>query len=331
MEKGSVRCLLQGSEGSLRLWEEDCFCHLAFLFIPCILRPRLILLRIKNPVMRDSSFPNWKHLLALAGIYLGGTIIGSIPAVAIALSNGLEFDDSDLQNALAQTAPIAMGLPLVLCIYYGWSKLGKPKWTLGFENVSLMPGVLAVVGTLLVANGVTMIAEYLPFYESFVEMMQDAMVPGLGMAIAVVLVAPIFEEALLRGVVLRGYLRKVSPTKAIVFSGLLFGIMHLHPVHVFFASIVGFALGYVYYRTRSLGLVILIHFINNGISYFLGLQDMPDSSEELLGVGTAGVFAVALLLTVLGVLTLWYLGKKYPLVQAPPGETKEIDPALAAQ
>ncbi|WP_020570235.1 CPBP family intramembrane glutamic endopeptidase [Neolewinella persica] len=280
--------------------------------------------------MRDPSFPNWKHLLALVAIYFGGTILGSIPAVAIAMAKGgIELDQGDLQAAISQTAPIAMGLPLVLCIIYGWRKLGKPKWTLGFENVGLMPGILAIIGTLLVANGVTMIAEYLPMYEGFVEMMKEAMVPSIGMAIAVVLGAPILEEALLRGVVLRGFLRKISPTKAILFSGLIFGAMHLHPVHVFFASIVGFALGYVYYRTRSLGLVILIHFINNGSSYYLGQQGLPDSSEEFLGIGMLGVFGVAALFTGLGVLSLWYMGHEYPLVPAPAEDEPVNEPVLA--
>ncbi|MFK8162241.1 MAG: CPBP family glutamic-type intramembrane protease [Lewinella sp.] len=277
--------------------------------------------------MRDPSFPTWKHLLILVVLYFGGTILGSIPAVVIALANGgAEFDQGYLQTALSQTAPIAMGVPLILCILYGWRKLGRPKWTLGFENVGLMPGAFAVIGTLLVANGVTMIAEYLPLYEGFVEMMKEAMIPSIGMGIAVVLGAPILEEALLRGVVLRGYLRKISPTKAILFSGLIFGAMHLHPVHVFFASIVGFALGYVYYRTRSLGLVILIHFINNGASYYLGQQGLPDSSEELLGVSMWGVFGLAALLTGLGVLALWYMGRNYPLVPAPEEDEPVLEP-----
>jgi membrane protease YdiL (CAAX protease family) len=279
--------------------------------------------------MRDPSFPNWKHLLALVAIYFGGSVLGSLPAVAIAIAKyGSEFTQSEFQAELGPTAPIAMGVPLLLCLLYGWRKLGKPKWTLGFENVGPVPGVLAVVGTLLVANGVTMIAEYLPMYEGFVEMMEESIIPGVGMAIAVVLVAPILEEALLRGVVLRGYLRKVSPTRAILFSGLIFGAMHVHPVHVFFASIVGFALGYVYYRTRSLGLVILIHFINNGASYYLSQQELPDSSEEFLGMGMWGVFGIAALLTGVGVLVLWYMGRQYPLVLAPIEDEPAREPVL---
>ena len=102
---------------------------------------------------------------------------------------------------------------------------------------------------------------------------------------------------------------------------------------MFFASIVGFALGYVYYRTRSLGLVILIHLINNGVSYFLGLTDMPTSTEELVGTGMAGVLALAAGLTVAGVGLLYLLGDKYPLVPPPAEEyapADDVEPAIIA-
>ncbi len=267
--------------------------------------------------MQKTTFPTIKDLFILLGIYLGGSIIGSIPAIALAARNGIEGLEENLQPAIAATAPLVTGLPLLLCMLYGWNKLGRPTWDLGFKNVSLGAGTLAVLGTLLIANGVTMVAEYLPGYEGFAEMMKEAMVPGWGMAIAVVLIAPVLEEALFRGVLARGFLRKTTPRAAIIFSGLLFGVMHLHPVHVFFAAIVGFSLGYVYYRTRALGLVILIHFINNGLSYYLGLQDLPERSEDLLGLSTGGVFGVSAALTGLGLCGLWLLGRQYPLAPVP--------------
>lgn len=232
---------------------------------------------------------------------------------------------------ISHFAPFMHAFPLLLCILYGWKRLGKPKWNLGFENVGLVPGILAVLGTLLIANGSTMVAEYLPGYESFVEAMEEMMVPGFGMAIAIVISAPIMEEALFRGVIMKGYLRKLSPTKSIIFSGLLFGALHVLPVHVFFASIVGFALGYVYYRTRSLGLVILIHFINNGASYFLGQQNIPTSSEEMLGTGMAGVLGLAAVLTISGVGLLYLLGAKYPLAPILPEDLPEEQVETGAQ
>lgn len=284
--------------------------------------------------MPDPQFPRGKHILILALIFIGGSILGAIPLVIDSMASGLDMNDLeaglDMGESMGRWGFIASATPLILCILYAWNKMGKPKWTLGFEHVTPVSALLAIAGTLLVANGVSATAEYLPGYESFAEMMKEALVPGIGMALAVVVVAPIFEEALLRGLIARGYLRKTSPAKAIIYSGLIFGAMHLHPVHIFFASIMGFCLGYVYYRTRSLGLVILIHFINNAVSYYYGMQaDAPDSTETLLGTGPLGVFAFAAVLTAAGVGLLWVFGNKFPLAPPPAEDELPAEAALA--
>jgi membrane protease YdiL (CAAX protease family) len=278
--------------------------------------------------MRDPKFPDWNHVLILGLIFLGGSFLGGIPLIIDMLVNGegLENLDEgiDMGDAMSRWAFVASAVPLILCIWYGWNKMGKPSWSLGFENVTIVTALLSIIGTLLVSNGVASTAEYLPGYEGFAEMMESMMVPGIGIALAVVVVAPIFEEALLRGLLTRGYLRKTTPFKAILFSGLIFGAMHIYPVHVFFASIMGFCLGYVYYRTRSLGLVILIHFINNAVSYYFGMQEgMPESSEELLGTGPLGVLGMAALLIVAGLGLLWYLGNSFPLAPPPPEDVEK--------
>lgn len=281
---------------------------------------------------RIKGFPTWKHFLAMGGIFIAGSFIGALPLGLVGfveiIRSGEVIDPGNMPDItqfvprawLSHLAPIMSAVPLVLCILYGWPRLGKPRWNLGFDRVAFLPGALAVAGTLLLANGVTTVAEYLPGYDDFAEAMQKMLVPGVGMAIAVIICAPVFEEALLRGIILRGLLRKTTPFYSILISGLCFGVMHVIPVHVFFASIVGFALGYVYYRTRSLGLVILIHLINNAASYLLGQTDMPASTEALLGAGMAGVLALAAGLTFVGLGMLYLLGSQYPLVPPPPGE-----------
>lgn len=280
--------------------------------------------------MRDPDFPNWKHILILLSIYLVGSGVAAIPLLIVglvALLNG-EISTTDPEFIMSQIdpqwmshlAPVMQALPLVLACWYGWVKLGKPSWRLGFEDVRPGAGLLAVAGTLLIANGSSMIAEYLPGYEAFAEMMEQMLIPGVGMALAIIIGAPVFEEALFRGIILRGYLRKAPPWKGIVFSGLMFGALHVLPVHVFFASLVGFALGYVYYRTRSLGLVILIHFLNNGSSYWMSQTEVPATWAEITGWTTGSIFALAAVTTALGVGALYLLGKLFALVPAPAEE-----------
>lgn len=276
-----------------------------------------------------TDFPDWKHLLIMGLLYLAGSLLAALPLGLLVLLDAVAQADGDFQLALASAgdfggspwvshlAPFMSAFPLLLCIYYGWTRLGKPAWKSGLTNVPLPAAILAVVGTLLIGNGTTMVAEYLPGYEAFARAMEEMLVPGIGMAIAIILCAPIFEEALLRGIVLRGYLRKASPARSILVSGLCFGLLHVIPIHVFFASIIGFALGYVYYRTRSLGLVILIHLLNNGASYWAAQAGAPATSEELLGTGMAGVLVLAAGLSGTGVGLLYLLGDKYPLVPPP--------------
>ena len=81
--------------------------------------------------------------------------------------------------------------------------------------------------------------------------------------------APIFEEWLCRGMVLRGLLTKMKPTWAIVVSALFFAVIHLNPWQALNAFIIGVVMGYVYYKTGSLWLTMLIHFVNNASAVVL--------------------------------------------------------------
>ncbi len=73
--------------------------------------------------------------------------------------------------------------------------------------------------------------------------------------------APVVEEILFRGGVLRA-LRPAGKGFAIVFSALLFGVFHGNLVQIPFAFLVGLVLGYVA-AEYSLGWCILLHWINN--------------------------------------------------------------------
>lgn len=95
--------------------------------------------------------------------------------------------------------------------------------------------------------------------------------------ISIAIFAPILEELFCRGIILRGLLHHISPTKAILLSALMFGVMHLNPWQAIPAFILGIFMGWIYWRTNSLLATIFIHFTNNGFSYFVTLMwpDLP--------------------------------------------------------
>lgn len=139
----------------------------------------------------------------------------------------------------------------------------------------------------------------LTFLPNWLENTFDVLQSGWLGILSVALFGPILEELLFRGAITDALLKKYSPAKAILFSGLIFGIFHLNPVQVVSASLVGFLLAWIYYKTRSLIPCILIHVLNNSLSVYLSLK-YPGLEEDLDFYSTpamiAGLIVSALLL-----------------------------------
>jgi len=83
------------------------------------------------------------------------------------------------------------------------------------------------------------------------------------LTLGAIVLAPIFEEIIFRGTILRGFLSNYSPKKAIIYSALIFGLFHLKPEQVWGAIIIGLFFGWIYYKTKSIGITIILHFIAN--------------------------------------------------------------------
>ena len=97
--------------------------------------------------------------------------------------------------------------------------------------------------------------------------------------------APIIEELMFRGVVMR-QLRPAGKNFSIVASAVLFGLFHGNLIQIPFAIIVGLVLGYVA-TEYSLGWAILLHMFNNMI--------VADTLSRVLPTMTANSVAAVLL------------------------------------
>ena len=108
------------------------------------------------------------------------------------------------------------------------------------------------------------------FYDMMMEMMKQMTGgPFWSSFLVVAIFAPIFEEWMCRGMVLRGLLTKMKPVWAIVISALFFAVIHANPWQALNAFLIGLLMGYVYYKTGSLILTMIIHFVNNGTAVIL--------------------------------------------------------------
>ena len=126
-------------------------------------------------------------------------------------------------------------------------------------------GIMVSVATIAMAFMTDALTKVMPeapqWFEDAMNAIMDA--PVWLTLISVSVFAPLFEEWLCRGLVLRGLLQKKSPTAAIIISAIFFAILHMNPWQAVPAFILGTLFGYVYYKTGSLKLTMLMHCVNN--------------------------------------------------------------------
>ncbi len=94
------------------------------------------------------------------------------------------------------------------------------------------------------------------FYDVMTKEMKNPIVGFIG----TVIMAPIFEEIVYRGIMLDELLVKYNYKKAIIISALIFAVIHLNFVQLTDAFIAGIILGTVYCKTKCLIPCIIIHF-----------------------------------------------------------------------
>ncbi len=90
----------------------------------------------------------------------------------------------------------------------------------------------------------------------------DNKMPAIVIALRWVFI-PVIEEILYRGLILGGFLKRYTPTQAILLSSLIFSFAHLNIERFFSLLILGVILGIFYYKTNSILVSSISHFIFN--------------------------------------------------------------------
>lgn len=92
---------------------------------------------------------------------------------------------------------------------------------------------------------------------------EDLTVSPIILVISAAVVAPIYEEIIFRGILLKGMSKKINPIIALVVSALFFAVVHLNVPQGINAFLLGLVIGFIYLTTESIYLSIFAHFINN--------------------------------------------------------------------
>lgn len=173
--------------------------------------------------------------------------------------------------------------------------------------VHLMGGVCLWVGMFAAEQIVlTLLAEVFPaMVQTSSELNDSILQAGFLPAFFVVSICPaLAEEAAFRGFLFGSMNVKYKPWIAIVVSALAFGLYHMNLLQFFGGAMMGVAIGYACYKSRSIFVGVLMHFINNGLSVVLNfnqelLAKIPILGNESYKLSDYFIFAAVTIIFVL--------------------------------
>jgi membrane protease YdiL (CAAX protease family) len=119
--------------------------------------------------------------------------------------------------------------------------------------------------------------------------------------IPVVLMAPVVEEVLYRGILFRAFKKEgIRSIWIILISGLVFGIIHLNFVQSTYAAILGVIMALAYYWTKNILVPVIMHFGNNLLAVLLTFEKIDEvitSNQSLYQ--SFGLFMMSIILPLL--------------------------------
>lgn len=207
-----------------------------------------------------------------------GLIITAIVATVIIRPLGMKAGDP-AADRLALTGFLLALQNAAMLLGVAAAKRGRSlSQFLGFRRLSLWQWGLALAAGLIIGPalsfGISLLQALLgqPPHTPGASLLAPAGFSWTALAMMLFLggiVAPFTEEALFRGMIFGWLRRRVRPWLAALLSAIPFGIAHIQPEHILYATGVGFLLALLYQRFRSLWASIAAHMAINllAISY----------------------------------------------------------------
>ena len=128
-----------------------------------------------------------------------------------------------------------------------------------------------------------------------------------------ILIMPVLEEILFRGFILKGILSTYSPKRAIIFSAAIFGVINLQYSMIPGAVCFGLLFGFIYYKTNSIGITILLHTATNLFGFFASYLNYHFGKSNFHSItdlyGDYSILLVVILMVTF-IASFWYLYKK---------------------
>lgn len=215
---------------------------------------------------------------------------------------GMEVSQQNATNMIIAMTASSI-IVLVLFLFFRWAEVSR-SYVRSRPWATLFWCALAAMGAIIPSS---CLQELMPELPNIVEEEFDMILRDRWGYFAIGLLAPVCEELVFRGAVLRALLRW-TPRHwlAIAISALLFALIHANPIQMPHAFLVGLLLGWLYYRTDSIVPGIVYHWVNNSIAYVV-YNFYPDPQMKLIDLfGSQRTVAAAVLFSLLILLPALY-------------------------
>ena len=242
--------------------------------------------------------PGYGGMFMLFAMFLLGALLGSILTGALTLVSS-EF--AEMYGTVISYPVMFIPAWLYTSAKSRRNEFFETGYALDSNNFGALGGFriaviasIATIATAFVADSLNCLMPETPeWFENAMEMIMDA--PVWITLISVSVFAPLFEEWLCRGLVLRGLLQKTHPVSAILVSAVFFAVLHMNPWQALPAFLLGILFGYVYYRTGSLKLTMLMHCVNNTMAVIFSKIPSLEEAENFAELMSPWAYAGVLL------------------------------------
>ena len=241
-------------------------------------------------------------------LFLLGALIGNLTILGLNKLLGNEF--TSIYGTIISYPIMFIPVMLYASVRSKLNEYSTPGVSLDRNDFGtiggLRLGLIAVCGTLAAAFIIEPLTLLLPPMPEHLENLMKTLLeksPLWVSLLSVSVFAPLFEEWLCRGLVLRGLLHnKMHPTSAIIISAAFFAVLHANPWQAIPAFLLGSLFGYAYYKTGSLKLTMAMHCANNTFAALLSkmqaLKDADTFMDVLSPWAYACIFAACLLIVI---------------------------------
>ncbi|NQU85035.1 MAG: CPBP family intramembrane metalloprotease [Mariniphaga sp.] len=216
-------------------------------------------------IVKTKYYPTFLQAVHLVVLYIFIQTVVDFPLAVIDYYYGTDYLYFPVKKVILGVGSI------LFILYYGFRR-SKKKILEVFPIKFFNPLIIIFVTTFIIAAHVLIsevnlyVEKYIPPPSWFMQLFNNIFESDygwFGAFMKVVIIAPIVEELIFRGLIMNGFMRNYPKFIAIFLSALLFALFHLNPWQFPATFFLGLLLGWLMVRTHNIFICIIAHAINN--------------------------------------------------------------------